>query len=286
MSDTEGVEPDPAFDIQLEWSGDEYQRPFTDAATGAARAASAPVATSPAPLLPALAVRVDDVLAAVAALTTRVDGLAAASQAFQSTISDRLVAFTESTSAVTNAQNDALDEYRRSTERSVTEWRRATRATDKLLRTVMGRLDEVTTDVRLATEVSGGGAAIDRDELAAAVADALAPVAEAIDGLYDQPPATVDSQSHLDLANELAQIRSELTQLKRRVGLRGKPSTGDERPPSTAALSPDDLDRLTDAIVDRLAATLEVVPDDSYEPPPEPDPPAPKASGRSRSARR
>ena len=106
-----------------------------------------------------------------------------------------------------------------------------------------------------------------------------------IDGLYDQPVATSDG-GNLDLANELTQIRRELTQLKRRVGLRGKASTTDERPSSSPALSSDDLDRLTDAIVERLAATLEVVPDDSFEAPAAPEPPAPKASGRSRSARR
>lgn len=288
MSDTEGVEPDPGFDVQLEWSGDEYQRPFTDAASGVKRDGGESVATSPTPLLPALASRVDNVLAAVAALTARVDGLAAASHAFQSGISDRLVDYIESTSAVTSAQTEALDEYRRSTERSVTELRRATAATDKLLRKLIGRLDEVSTDVRLATEASdGGGPAIDRDELMAVVTDALAPVTEAIDGLYEQPSAAADAtsqSSHQELAGELAEIRKELTQLKRRVGLRGKTSTG-EHPPQGPGLSPDDLDRLTDAIVDRLAATLEVVPDDSFEAPVEPEPPTPRAPRRSRSAR-
>src|SRR5438445_549542 len=95
---------------------------------------------------PSMAVRCwESRSAAVASLTTRVDGLVAASQAFQSTISDRLVAYVESTSVATTAQNDALDEYRRATERTVTELRHATRATDKLLRTLGGRLEEVST---------------------------------------------------------------------------------------------------------------------------------------------
>src|SRR5439155_22595609 len=226
-------------------------RPSTVARTEPSEAsATLPATVPPPPLLPALAVRVESVLTAVAALTARVDALAAASQAFQSGISDRLVNYIESTSAVTTAQDEALNEYRRASERSVTELRHATRATDKLLRTLSGRLEEVSTDIRLATEASGSGPAIDRDELSAAVADALAPVAEAINGLYDHPVAASDG-GNLALADELARIRIELTQLKRRVGLRGKPSTSAEERP---VLDESVLDRLTDAIVDRLAA--------------------------------
>jgi chromosome segregation ATPase len=85
-----------------------------------------------------------------------------------------------------------------------------------------------------------------------------------------------------DLHAELTSMREELTQLKRRVGLRAKSSAIDDEQIETlatrlagaATLSEQEVDRVADSVVERLMAILEVVPD------PEPAPAPARAAKR------
>jgi hypothetical protein len=241
---------------------------------------------APAPLLPALAVRVEDLLAAVASLSSRIDGVAVMAQALQTSVTDRFVEFVETTTAATTAQAEALDEYRRATERSVGELRRAASTNDDLIRTLLARIDELTTDMResIGGAPAAGPAEVDLEAISAVVADALSP---AIEALSSRPePASADARqprSDGKVTEELVNIREQMTELKRRVGVRAR---------AKATLDDAEVDRLAEVIVDRLTDMLEVVPDDEGAPvastvptPPAPvpapaDPPAPTPGPR------
>jgi hypothetical protein len=311
---------DAAFDIQLDWASEHFPPSLNDvpgegrtetrddggdaAADGIARPS---VST---PFLPTLLGNIETVNTAIAALGFRVDAVGATLQGLQSVVLDRLVEHIDAISVATRSQRDALDEYRRGNERAVSELRKATTANDKATSGITRRVEEISTDVRsladLSSTIAGQqphavGVPSDlADELVMALTPINDELLEAITKLQsalDTVPQSGRAQGE-GLAEELARVREELTQVKRRVGLRGRAeaSLTDEQLEliaesvatklPTPTLSDDDFDRLADAIVDKLSSVFEVISDDvADDPPPKPKSKAAPKTGARRSTR-
>lgn len=99
------------------------------------------------PLLPAIAGRVDALDGQLRALGLRIDVLSNSVAAVRTAIGDRIDGYADTAAATARQAENALEEHRRSTERAVTEVRRALAGTEDVLRRLAARVDEVSTDV-------------------------------------------------------------------------------------------------------------------------------------------
>jgi ElaB/YqjD/DUF883 family membrane-anchored ribosome-binding protein len=206
-----------------------------------------------------------------------------------------------------------VEQLRRQHERAMSELRRSVQETDTGLRQLAGQVAGLADDFAALTDLvrsaldrpsgdasSAGVSEFDgwQDALAEmqAVSASLAQAAEAIVPADDEgvvralddlrremrrvaAAGAADSPVLADLASELAALRDEVTQLKRRVGVRGKTSTtlDDDQvaslvdrvaerlqppdAPVVATLSDRDLSRIIDGVLEQIERTFEVVPE-------------------------
>ena len=125
-----------------------------------------------------------------------------------------------------------------------------------------------------------------REELNAPVRDLIERVASA-EPLHPEPSSGLE----VEIVDELRLVREEVQQVKRRIGVRGRPSVSLEGEQldamtdvvrdtlSAAMLDESHFDRIAEAVVKRLEAALEIVPAD------EEPPAAPKAPPRTPSSK-
>jgi hypothetical protein len=307
------------------------------------------------PLLPTLIGRIGIVEAAVGALSMRIDAIGAAVASLRSVLSDRLTDYTEAAAAITRAQTESIEEYRRVNDRVVTELRRTVGETDESSRRVASRVEETAADVQALGELlrtldTGAGTIASshenvKRELGESLEEFAGSLSDRLDELTSEwraatdetrlavrrieaaaattpPPAAAPSEASVDagaiaaavqlelgaalddigdrlgrvettlaasprewaapltgdvddpaIASELALLRDEVLQLKRRIGVRAR---------TAVTLDDQELERIVSSIVDRLEASIEVVPDTAVVVPPAP---AKKASGPRRPRR-
>jgi len=296
---SEGTADDDELGVQLDWPGEdtgftlrpdakEKRRPAeapkrprkrpAQAAPAPPRAAAprtAPVPAAdppaddagPVPLLPALFRRLEAVSSNIATLAMRVDALGATTSSLHAAFSDRLTEYVDTVAHITRSQQDSLEEYRHGNDRVVAELRRAVGESDDVLRRVAARVDEVAEDL-----ASFGD-----------IARALGSAPARGRGGAGFDPAAIEA--------ELAGLRDDIVQLKRRLGVRAKATVVlDEEQVEllldqlverigTSVFADDDIERVAHAVVAQLDQFLEVVPDDE---PVAPSADAPRSSRRSR----
>jgi hypothetical protein len=278
---SEGPGQDDELGVRLDWPGDDtgfVRRPDApdsvepsapvDAVYVSAEEPDAdappPVSSSSLPLLPALLGKLDNVDTTVTTLGMRVDALGATTTSFHSAFFDRLTEYVDTVAQITRSQQETLEEYRHGNDRSVAELRRTVGETDEVLRRMSARLDEIGADVASLGDV-------DRSSGAPAAPAAGARLSE-------------------ELGVELAGLREDIVQLKRRLGVRAKaPAVLEETqigelvdriaglvgPPTFAD---EDIERVALAVVKQLEQFLEVVPEPAS--PAARTPPAPTPSPR------
>jgi hypothetical protein len=293
---SEGSGQDDELGVRLDWPGDDTgfaRRPDAAGAVGpeaenddidqfgsAEGAVDEPDAepndgpasppTGPVPLLPALLNKLDNVGTTVSTLAMRIDALGATTNNLNSVLSDRISDYIDTVAHLTRSQQDVVEEYRHGNDRTVAELRRAIAESDALLRQVAARLDEVVTDV----------ASLGDGERLMTTAN-------------DAPGAAMSEE----LESEIAGLRDDIVQLKRRIGVRAKaPAVLDEAQvgilldriverigPTTFA--DEDVHRVAQAVVAQLEQFLEVVPDTpASAPAPTPVPRPPPAPERAADA--
>ncbi|MEY2423416.1 MAG: hypothetical protein QOI95_3483 [Acidimicrobiaceae bacterium] len=229
------------------------------------------------PLLVTITNKLEEIHATGEAMSARLDLLGSSLAALQSVISDRMSAHFETTAAAARAQSEALEGYRHGNERAVAELRRGMAASHETIREFGAHIAEVAGDTQSILALLQG-------------------LTEG--GWADGPVAAAHSAGDAGVGDELALLRDEIHQLKRRVGLRARaPVTIDDEQLQAIAdqvaarsggvtLDDHEADRLTEMIVDRLTTMLEVVPDASeaapangeFVPPAPPPVPAPSSA--------
>lgn len=220
--------------VKLEWPGDDANRPavvppMTVASNTELDAASyggeeplvlgTTSVSAGRPLLPAMITQIEVINAALGLLATRVDALTSATSSLQAMFSDRLIDVAQST-------ND------------VRELRQSVAEHSELTRRVVASVEESANDLLV--------------------------VRELLDRMVAEPRASggaAKAQVVLDpvVTEELTRLREEMTQLKRRVGVRGR---------TTVPLGDEQLAAIADAVVERLESMIEVVHDDPPASPP------------------
>nr|MDQ3293584.1 hypothetical protein [Actinomycetota bacterium] len=110
-------------------------------------------ALSPGPLLPAMVNRIDTVHGSVSALSMRLEALINATATIRSSLSDRVDEYAAVVSRASITQAHHLDDYRRSTERTVAELRRSSAETGETLHRLGGRIEELATDLATLTDL-------------------------------------------------------------------------------------------------------------------------------------
>lgn len=336
-----------------------------------------PMATaSLPPVLPALSGRIDSVHTVVSGLSVRLESLGAAIGVLQSDLLNSIADHSDLMTGHVRSTADAVEGYRRGTERLLSDVRREASAGEETTRRLVSRVEDLATDLQSVLELlhdvvrevkqtadiasrvqerSGESPseavqpALDQlarietalrqpDASIAAVSETLERVeraavprewVEQVIGQLQQveqtlAEATVEpdeaesefsrlehllterldavelavnesrgNASNVDIGIEIARLREEVTQLKRRIGVRGRTSlTLDDdqigvlaeqiaaaapmpelpEAPAAAPIDDDFIERVTDSLVRRLETMFEVVPD------PEPAPSAAKAT--------
>lgn len=294
------------FDVSLEWPDEEpgaaaarLTWPNAEDPDDAPRPPTVggdPVAVPPKgrmPLLPAVAARLESIESSIAMLAIRVDALGATTNGVRSSLSDRLAEYADTVARLTRSQQDMLEEYHHGNERAVTELRRSVTESDDVVRRLEARVDELVTDVASLTEIARTLASESRsrftpsdfgDEASGELGGQLG----GLEGLADTISA-IELQGRAS-ASELAGLRDELAQLKRRVAVRAKaPAVLDEaqiedlvvtlaEQLGSARLADEELARFAQAVVAQLAESLELVSEETA--------PARKEAAPARSRRR
>lgn len=179
-------------------------------------------------LLPATtavsAARIDNVPAAIGALSMRIDSLIAATTTYRSVLSDRLAEYAELVTRLHRTHASDLDEFRKANERTVGEIRKTLTANEKSQREVAAHAESLVRDVDSLTEHAKTSAADARelleatDKLGRFVTEALDQFAERVlievKGISESVTPVVSS-----LRNEISLVRESLDQLNERSSL-------------------------------------------------------------------
>lgn len=214
-------------------------------------------------------------------------------------LQDSVVRLNDTVSPLIEAQASSLEELRRHQDRSLSELRRSVKEGDAGLRQLAGQIDGLADDIAALNDLvravveRGPGAPLEVDGLHDALLEmqaasaSLIETAEVLAGPNPAQGAALD-----DLASELAALRDEVTQLKRRVGVRAKTSTTlDEEQvaalidrlvdrlgprataePAVVTLGDADVERIVAGVLEQIERTFEIVSD------PDPDPAPAKAT--------
>jgi uncharacterized coiled-coil protein SlyX len=110
------------------------------------------------PLLPAIAGQVDALDGHLKALAMRLDVIGASAAAMRTAHGERIDGYAEAAAATARRADEALEEQRRSTERSLAELRRGLDGHDELLRRLAGRVEQVATDTSATLAIARGRA--------------------------------------------------------------------------------------------------------------------------------
>jgi hypothetical protein len=268
----------------------------SDAAQAAGADDDAARDVPPVPLLPAIAERLESVHGAMATLSMRLDALVTATAAFRSVVSDRLSDYSDTVARLHRVQAAELEEYRHGTERLAAELRRTMGDNDEALRTLTSRVEEIGTELGAFNELVRTTIADSRatsrvsEKLSIEVAESLDSFEERMIERLDASQRAAESAvvaaggemtklrrelaalrkaPRTDAADgdgvgeELAAIREELLQLRRRIGVRAKPTSAPAAPaapaPAHFVLDDEQLARIVDAVgnrIGRLAPTF------------------------------
>lgn len=322
-----GSEIDEPSDLDWPQGEDaDEERPLVVEDLSDADADSHAGAGSPArlpPMLPAISGRVEIMQGAITTLSMRLDGLTASLDSLRTVLSDRLTEHMDGFSRVAQSHATDIEENRHSAERLVADLRKATAANEDTLRRVSARLEEIVTSVDAVVDLVRSAAAEPRDTAAGdkierRLAEGLEKLGDLLVARLDEfEPASAepgDTAAGDKIGRRLveglekvgdplleqleqfepaaAELREEMMQLRRRIGLRGKgsQSIGDDQIDRIAdavaarvellptVIADKQLDRLVDAVVERLQSVLEVVDD---EPDVAPAPPRRQRSSKS-----
>jgi ElaB/YqjD/DUF883 family membrane-anchored ribosome-binding protein len=275
---------DDDFDVRLRWPAEAVDQPKSAMRPlGRPRPepepvpapVSAPVRQAPAvdlgvgPALPRIAAEVHAVHETVMELLAQLEVATSATKALRKVVSDRLTDVTESIERLPK-HDDA--------------------GTERALRALVSGLDEVRGDIAGLAEIStiaepptDEPSATDEpsttailEELTAA-RDATTASFDAFSAELVQELAKVLARSRADtsvsldrvrgeLSGELAEMRNELTNLKRRIAVRARGPV-DGAAPVDARLSDDDLQRIASAVAEKLTESFEVVGQDAQSAP-------------------
>ncbi len=96
--------------------------------------------------------RADTMVAAIGALSMRVDSLIAATTTYRSVMSDRLTEYADLVNRLNRTQANDLDEFRKANERTVGEIRRTMSDSEEYVRTVSAQSDQLITEIGLLAE--------------------------------------------------------------------------------------------------------------------------------------
>lgn len=162
------------------------------------------------PLLPSIAGRVDALDGQLRAISMRLDVLGSAVASLRSAIAERVDAYAEAAASATRQADDALEEHRRSTQRSAAELRRGVAQHEDALRRLSARVEELVAEV--VSSIEGTGAA-------PAPAPDLRPVESAIDELAERLEAGLSRlESATSAGDDVPAMRAAVDDLGLRVG--------------------------------------------------------------------
>lgn len=197
------------------------------------------------PLLPSIAGRVEALSGVLRAISHRVDGLSASTDVYRATVVDRIDQFTETVLEQGRHTDQALDEYRRTTERTIAELRRRVGEQADGSKVLLARVEEIATDLTSLLEAGPAGAAPD-PALAAELAQLRALVLE----LPAEPAATLDPAWVAQVDAALDGLARSQDATKRAVDdlAAGQAATGRRL---------DQLQGLVEVVVDTMPASAE-----------------------------
>lgn len=221
-----------------------------------------------APLLPSIAGRVEALSGLLRSITMRIDGLAAASDVYRATVTDRIDEYTETILQLTRQNDQTLEEHRRASERITAELRRSATDRTEMISRLAGRVEELATEV--GTMVEGGAVArpaeveVDLLPLAErqeAMESSLDEVRTLVEVIVDTMPASADGSAQAPLT------RADLDEAVDAVveGVLGRMGVDAIADAVVARL---DLQAIAAAVVARIEEAFELVDEGGGEPAP------------------
>lgn len=105
------------------------------------------------PLLPSIAGRVEALSGLLRSISMRVDGLTAVTDAYRANVTDRIDEYTETVLQLSRQSDQGLIEHRRANERAIGELRRSASDRTETLGQLVGRVDELATDMATLREL-------------------------------------------------------------------------------------------------------------------------------------